>query len=73
MKYECTLELDYSAEKYTSIEISNDLQTYIIGGIVDRVREPHIPPDASRVAAEQDWIECRKLPIDKYVQLVFFF
>ncbi|PAV56964.1 hypothetical protein WR25_04081 [Diploscapter pachys] len=55
------------------LENIEDDHTYIIGGIVDRVREPHIPPDASRVAAEQDWIECRKLPIDKYVQLVFFF
>ncbi|PAV89855.1 hypothetical protein WR25_00702 [Diploscapter pachys] len=50
------------------LEKIEDDHTYIIGGIVDRVREPHIPPDASRVAAEQDWIECRKLPIDKYVQ-----
>uniref|UniRef100_A0A915DZ23 SAM-dependent MTase TRM10-type domain-containing protein n=1 Tax=Ditylenchus dipsaci TaxID=166011 RepID=A0A915DZ23_9BILA len=36
--------------------------------IVDRVREPGIENHASRVVAEQEGLQCRKLPLDQYLE-----
>lgn len=47
-------------------------KAYVLGGIVDRVKQHHLHPHASFLAAKQDGVEARRLPIDRYIQLVCF-
>lgn len=41
---------------------------FILGGIVDRVQEHGIHPQASLVAAKEDNVVVQKLPLNKYIE-----
>ncbi|CAJ0572565.1 unnamed protein product, partial [Mesorhabditis spiculigera] len=41
--------------------------TYVLGGIVDRVKESGISPTASADSAHKDGVRCQKLPLDRYL------
>ncbi|VDK68733.1 unnamed protein product [Litomosoides sigmodontis] len=69
--------LDYfSSEEiiYLSPHAESDLEevegskVYILGGIVDRVKQHRLHPYATFLAAKQDGVEARRLPIDRYIQ-----
>ncbi|VDN50568.1 unnamed protein product, partial [Dracunculus medinensis] len=44
-------------------------EVFILGGIVDRVQEHGIHPQASLVAAKEDNVVVQKLPLNKYIDL----
>ncbi|KHJ97442.1 hypothetical protein OESDEN_02580 [Oesophagostomum dentatum] len=46
----------------------DDEETYVLGGIVDRVVERGISRHASLDAALEDGVRCKKLPLDKYMK-----
>uniref|UniRef100_A0A183EUD5 SAM-dependent MTase TRM10-type domain-containing protein n=1 Tax=Gongylonema pulchrum TaxID=637853 RepID=A0A183EUD5_9BILA len=39
-----------------------------LGGIVDRVAQHRLHPHATLLAAQEDQVEARRLPIDKYIK-----
>ncbi|KAL3990935.1 tRNA (Guanine-1)-methyltransferase family protein [Acanthocheilonema viteae] len=43
-------------------------KVYILGGIVDRVAQHRLHPYATLLAAKQDGVEARRLPIDRYIK-----
>uniref|UniRef100_A0A915PDP3 NudC domain-containing protein 1 n=1 Tax=Setaria digitata TaxID=48799 RepID=A0A915PDP3_9BILA len=43
-------------------------KAYVLGGIVDRVAQHHLHPHATILAANQDGVKVRRLPIDKYIK-----
>lgn len=51
----------HSKEPLESVEPGH---CYVIGGIVDRVKEPAIPSRASMLTAEEEGLPCRRLPLD---------
>lgn len=61
----------HTEEKLTTEEIQDERNVFIIGGIVDRVAEPNIHPQASFVCAQEEGIRCRQFPLDDYMELVY--
>lgn len=51
-----------------SEEVLDSENVFVIGGIVDRVREPNIHPEASAIAAQQEGVKLRRLPLDENVE-----
>lgn len=47
-------------------------KAYVLGGIVDRVVQHRLHPHATLLAAKEDGVKVRRLPIDKYIKLVVF-
>ncbi|CAG9531449.1 unnamed protein product [Cercopithifilaria johnstoni] len=43
-------------------------KAYVLGGIVDRVKQHHLHPHATFLAAKQDGVKARRLPIDRYIK-----
>lgn len=58
----------HTDEKLTTEDVMDERNVFIIGGIVDRVVEPKIHPQASLICAQEDGIRCKKLPLDDYVE-----
>lgn len=58
----------HAEEKLTAEEVLDDQNVFIIGGIVDRVPEPNIHPQASFMCAQSEGIRCRKFPLDDYMK-----
>uniref|UniRef100_A0A0N5AY41 SAM-dependent MTase TRM10-type domain-containing protein n=1 Tax=Syphacia muris TaxID=451379 RepID=A0A0N5AY41_9BILA len=46
----------------------DDIEIFIIGGIVDRVPEKNIHPQASMIAAKELEVTAKKLPLDKFMK-----
>ncbi|VDO66268.1 unnamed protein product [Onchocerca flexuosa] len=43
-------------------------KAYVLGGIVDRVAQHRLHPHATLLAAKQDGVKVRRLPIDRYIK-----
>ncbi|VDN03661.1 unnamed protein product [Thelazia callipaeda] len=50
------------------LEKVDGTKAYVIGGIVDRVAQHKLDPHASLLAAIEDGVEARRLPLDKYIK-----
>ncbi|CAD5234997.1 unnamed protein product [Bursaphelenchus xylophilus] len=48
----------------SSEEVLDPKKCFVIGGIVDRVKELNIHPEASALVAQQEGVQLRKLPLD---------
>lgn len=46
-------------------------KAYVLGGIVDRVAQRRLHPHATLLAAKQDGVKVYRLPIDRYIKLVY--
>jgi Trm5-related predicted tRNA methylase len=58
----------HAEEKLTTEDVMEESNVFVIGGIVDRVKEPNIHPQASLVCAQEEGIRCKKLPLDDYIE-----
>ncbi|KAI6174407.1 TRNA (Guanine-N(1)-)-methyltransferase [Aphelenchoides besseyi] len=57
----------HATETLTTEEATDEQTIFIIGGIVDRITEPNIHPQASKVTADEEKVKCRKLPLKENV------
>lgn len=57
----------HTDEVLTTEDVMDERNVFIIGGIVDRIKEPDIHPQASMICAQVDGIRCRQLPLDDYM------
>ncbi|KAI6190954.1 TRNA (guanine-N1-)-methyltransferase domain containing protein [Aphelenchoides bicaudatus] len=57
----------HTDEVLTAEDVMDERNVFIIGGIVDRIVEPDIHPQASMICAQVDGIRCRSLPLDEHM------
>ncbi|KAI6197884.1 hypothetical protein M3Y94_01278000 [Aphelenchoides besseyi] len=57
----------HATETLTTEEATDEQTVFIIGGIVDRITEPNIHPQASKVTADEEKVKCRKLPLKENI------